>query len=222
MKTLRILAVDDHEMTMLGYKFILERIVFDNHNILVDTATSYAAGKQRIEDSAQSFPYDIILLDVQLFPPNESQPVNGEDLGKLARRLVPGSKIVFMSSFSDNYRINSILHSVNPEGYMVKTDIDPLTLEEAIRTVTRGNPYYSVKALNAIRRKMSNSIDLDEKDRKILYHLSVGTRTKDLEQYVDLSPSAIENRKRSLKTKFETENQNDMALILAAKNRGFL
>ena len=222
MKTLRILAVDDHEMTMLGYKFILERIVFDNHNILVDTATSYEAGKQRIEDSAQSFPYDIILLDVQLFPPNESQPVNGEDLGKLARRLVPDSKIVFMSSFSDNYRINSILHSVNPEGYMVKTDIDPLTLEEAIRTVTRGNPYYSVKALNAIRRKMSNSIDLDEKDRKILYHLSVGTRTKDLEQYVDLSPSAIENRKRSLKTKFETENQNDMALILAAKNRGFL
>ena len=222
MKTLRILAVDDHEMTMLGYKFILERIVFDNQNIIVDTATSYEAGKQRIEDSSHSFPYDIILLDVQLFPPNESQPVNGEDLGKLARRLVPESKIVFMSSFSDNYRINSILQSVNPEGYMVKTDIDPITLEEAVRTVTKGNPYYSIKALNAIRRKMSNRIDLDEKDRKILYHLSVGTRTKDLEKYVDLSPSAIENRKRSLKTKFETENQNDMALILAAKNRGFL
>ena len=222
MKTLRILAVDDHEMTMLGYKFILERIVFDNHNILVDTANSFESGKQKLVESASSFPYDLLLLDVQLFPPNESQPYNGEDLGKLARKLVPKTKILFMSSFSDNYRINSILQSVNPEGYMVKTDIDPMTLEEAVRTVTRGNPYYSVKALDAIRRKMSNSIDLDEKDRKILYHLSVGTRTKDLEKYVDLSPSSIENRKRSLKTKFETENQNDMALILAAKNRGFL
>ena len=222
MKTLRILAVDDHEMTMLGYKFILERIVFDNHNIVVDTATSYDSGKQKIEGSAQSFPYDILLLDVQLFPPNESQPHTGEELGKIARALVPQSKIIYMSSFSDNYRINTILHSVNPEGYMVKTDIDPMTLEEAIKTVNNGDPYYSVKALNAIRRKMANSFDLDEKDRKILYHLSVGTRTKDLEQFVDLSPSAIENRKRALKTKFETENQNDMALILAAKNRGFL
>ena len=222
MKTLRILAVDDHEMTMLGYKFILERIVFDNYNILVDTANSYEAGKEKIEDSASSFPYDILLLDVQLFPPNESQPHNGEELGKLARQLVPHSRIIYMSSFSDNYRINTILQSVNPEGYMVKTDIDPITLEDAIKTVSKGDPYYSAKALNAVRRKMSNSFDLDEKDRKILYHLSVGTRTKDLEQHVDLSPSAIENRKRSLKKKFETENQNAMALILAAKNRGFL
>ena len=30
MKTLRILAIDDHEMTMLGYKFILEGIDFDS------------------------------------------------------------------------------------------------------------------------------------------------------------------------------------------------
>ena len=51
MKTLRILAIDDHEMTMLGYKFILEGIEFDGHNIIVDTATSYHTGKKLIEDS---------------------------------------------------------------------------------------------------------------------------------------------------------------------------
>ena len=73
MKTLRILAVDDHEMTMLGYKFILERIVFDDHNIIVDTANTYEGGKQKIEESLHSFKYDIIFLDVQLFPPNEEQ-----------------------------------------------------------------------------------------------------------------------------------------------------
>ena len=48
MKTLRILAIDDHEMTMLGYKFILEGIEFDGHNIIVDTATSYHTGKKLI------------------------------------------------------------------------------------------------------------------------------------------------------------------------------
>ena len=222
MKTLRILAIDDHEMTMLGYKFILERIVFDDHNIIVDTATTFEAGKQKIEESATSFIYDIIFLDVQLFPPNEEQPNNGEDLGILARRLVPETKIIFMSSFSDNYRINSILKSVDPDGYMVKTDIDPKSLEQAVKTVVHQPPYYSSKALAAIRKKMSNDIMLDDNDKKILYHLSIGTRTKDLEQHIELSSSSIENRKRHLKTLFGTEKENDLALILEAKNRGFI
>ena len=222
MKTLRILAVDDHEMTMLGYKFILERIVFDDHNIIVDTATTFEGGKQKIEESMHSFKYDIIFLDVQLFPPNEEQPHNGEDLGLLARQLVPESKIIFMSSFSDNYRINSILKSVDPDGYMVKTDIDPKSLEQAVKTVVKQPPYYSSKALAAIRKKMSNDISLDENDRKILYHLSIGTKTKDLEKHIDLSNSSIENRKRHLKSLFGTEKENDLALILAAKNRGFI
>lgn len=222
MKTLRILAVDDHEMTMLGYKFILERIVFDDHNILVDTANTYESGKQKIEDSLHSFKYDIIFLDVQLFPPNEEQPHNGEDLGVLARKIVPDSKVIFMSSFSDNYRINSILKSVDPDGYMVKTDIDPKSLEQAVKTVLYEPPYYSSKALAAIRKRMANNITLDTNDKKILYHLSIGTKTKDLENHIELSNSSIENRKRHLKSIFGTEKENDLALIVAAKNRGFI
>ncbi|MEO9513540.1 MAG: histidine kinase [Flavobacteriaceae bacterium] len=222
MKTLRILAIDDHEMTMLGYKFILERIVFEDHSIIVDTANTYEGGKKLIEDSVNSFKYDILFMDVQLFPPNEDQPHTGEDLGVLARQLVPDTKIVFMSSFSDNYRINSILKSVDPDGYLVKTDIDPKTLEEAVKTVVINPPYYSSKALAAIRKKMTNDITLDEKDKKILYHLSIGTKNKDLEKFIRLSPSSIENRKRHLKSLFGTENENDLALILAAKNRGFI
>ncbi len=222
MSTLRILAIDDHEMTMLGYKFILERIAFDGYTILVDTANTYESGKKLIENSANSFKYDILFLDVQLFAPNEDQPYTGEDLGILARKIVPESKIVYMSSFSDNYRINSILKTVDPDGYLVKTDIDPKTLEDAVKTIVLNPPYYSSKALAAIRKKMSSDIDLDEKDRQILYHLSKGTKNKDLEKYIRLSPSSSENRKRHLKTLFGTENENDLALILAAKNRGFI
>ncbi|KAB5491886.1 MULTISPECIES: response regulator transcription factor [Flagellimonas] len=222
MKTLRILAIDDHEMTMLGYKFILENIDFEGYDIIVDTANTFEGGKKLIEDSVNSFKYDILLLDVQLFAPNENQPHSGEDLGILARKLVPESKIAFMSSFSDNFRINSILKSVDPDGYLVKTDIDPKTLEDAVKTIILNPPYYSSKALSAIRKKMANDIELDEKDKQILYHLSMGTKNKDLEKHIRLSPSSIENRKRHLKTLFGTENENDMALIIAAKNRGFI
>ena len=55
-----------------------------------------------------------------------------------------------------------------------------------------------------------------------LYHLSIGTKTKDIERHIDLSSSSIENRKRHLKSLFGTEKENDLALIVAAKNRGFI
>ncbi|MCR9262850.1 MAG: response regulator transcription factor [Flavobacteriaceae bacterium] len=225
MNTLRILAIDDHEMTTLGYKFTLEAITLDDYDtIIVDTTNTYEEAKKLIEDSVNSFKYDLLLLDVQLQNPDESseQPQTGEELGILARKIVPETKIAFMSSFSDNFRINGILKTVDPDGYLVKTDIDPKTLREAIKTVIQNPPYYSSKALSAIRKKMSNDLDIDEKDRQILYHLSKGTKTKDLEKFIRLSPSSIENRKRHMKTLFGTENENDLALILAAKNRGFI
>jgi len=222
MKTLRILAVDDHKMIMLGYKFILERLIFEDYNIIVDTAGSYEMGRKKIEDSSTSFKYDIILLDVQLHPPNEEKLYSGEDLGILARRIVPETKIIFMSSFGDNYRINSILKSVDPDGYMIKSDINPKVLEEGIKTVIKNPPFYSMRALSAIRKKMANDIYLNDNDKLILYHLAKGTKTKDLEKHIKLSSSSIENRKRHLKSLFGTEKENDLALILEAKNRGFI
>lgn len=221
MKTLRILAVDDHEMTTFGYKYILEDTNFEDFKVSVDTAKSFDLGKQKIENSAKSFRYDIILLDIQLSQ-GEGQPKSGEDLGILARKMVPESKIVFMSSFSDNYRINSILKTVNPEGYMVKSEIDQKSLEAMVTMVTTSPPYYTQKALAAIRKKMANDFSLDDNDKKILYHLFIGTKTKDMVNHISLSLAGIENRKRHLKMLFGIEKQNDQALITEAKKRGFI
>lgn len=223
MKTVRILAIDDHEMITIGYKYILEEAKFENYKVIMETAKSFELGKQKIENSAKSFKYDIILLDIHLSNTDEGGPPhNGEELGILARKLVPESKIVFMSSFSDNYRINSIFKSVDPEGYMVKSEIDQLSLEAMVKTVMTTPPYYTQKALAAVRKKMSNDITLDDNDKKILYHLSIGTKTKDMVDHISLSLAGIENRKRQLKSLFGTEKQNDLALITEAKNRGFL
>ncbi|MDX1363593.1 helix-turn-helix domain-containing protein [Arenibacter latericius] len=222
MKTLRILAIDDHEMITTGYKYILEAAEFEDFNIKVETANTFEIGKQKIEDSSRSFKYDLLLLDIQLTETHLEEPYSGEDLGILARKLVPETKVVFMSSFSDNYRINSILKNVNPEGYMVKSEVDQKSLIAMVNGVVTNPPYYSQKALVAIRKKISNDTTLDDNDKKILYHVSIGTRTKDMVDHINLSLAGIENRKRQLKTLFGVEKQNDLALITEAKIRGFL
>ena len=220
--TIRILAVDDHEMTTLGYKFILEDTEFDEYEVRMDTEKTFDGAIKKIKESMNLFPYDIILLDVQLSQSSDGPSKTGEELGIYARKISPGSKIVYMSSFSDNYRINSILKSVDPEGYMVKTEIDQLSLQTMVRTVMTSPPYYTQKALSAIRKRMANDIYLDENDKKILYYLSIGTKTKDMTKYISLSLPSIENRKRHLKTLFGVEKQNDQALIIESRNRGFL
>lgn len=223
MKTLRILAVDDHEMTTLGYKYILEDSPVGDYEVHMDMAKDYESAKEKLERSVQSFPYDILLLDIQLAQRQDVPPKTGEDLGILARKISPNSKIVFMSSYSDNYRINSILKTVDPEGYMVKTEIDQHTLKEMIPTVMNNPPYYTHKALAAIRRKMANDdLGLDTTDKKILYLLSVGTKTKDMVDHLPLSLPGIENRKRQIKSLFGIEKQNDQALISEARKRGFI
>lgn len=222
MDIIRILAVDDHEMTTLGYKFILEDTEFDNFKVKMDTAKTFEEARKRIEDSVRGMKYNIILLDIQLSQAKEVPVKTGEDLGILARKISPESKIVFMTSFSDNYRINSILQSVDPEGFMVKSEIDQKSLQAMVKTVTTNPPYYTQKALAAIRKKMATDINLDDNDRKILYYLSIGTKTKDMVKHISLSLPGIENRKRQLKTLFGVEKQNDRALIEESKNRGFL
>ena len=224
MNNIRILAVDDHEMTLIGYKYILEEISFNNQAISVETATNFEVASRLIINSNKSVGYNVILLDIQLGATKEenASPKTGEDLGILAREYCPDASIVFLSSFSDNYRINSILNSVNPEGYMVKAEIDQKALEAMIKTVLTSPPYYTKKALIAIRKRMANDLPLDDNDKKILFHLSIGTKTKDMSAHISLSLPGIENRKRQLKKMFCVEKQNDQALITEGKRRGFI
>lgn len=222
MRIVRILAVDDHEMTTTGYKYILEAEEFDDFEVRVEIATNFEMGKEKIEFSARTLNYDIILLDIQLFPSHSKDPRSGEDLGILAREIVPESKVVFMSSFSDNLRINSIFKSVDPDGYMVKSEIDEKSLRAMVETVVSKPPYYTAGAFEAIRRRMTNDIVLDELDKKILYYISIGTRTKDIAPLISSANTTVESRKRQLKILFGIENGNDIKLVEEARKKGFL
>ncbi len=223
MKTIRLLSVDDHAMTAMGYKYILEGSEFDDFQVKVDTVNTFEGAIEKIDFSARSLPYDILLLDISLFPSHSGDTRSGEDLGIYARKKVPTSKVVFMSSFSDSYRINSIFKSVDPDGYMVKSEIDEQSLCAMVRTVLERPPYYTASALSAIRKKMANDYDLvDDTDKKTLHYISIGTRTKDIGPLISVAPTTVEARKRQLKQLFGIEQGNDIELIEEARNRGFI
>ena len=222
MDKLRILTVDDHEMRMMGYKYILERIDFNGTSIQLDTAKSFDEGKEKIDLSLSGFGYDIIFLDVMLATYEEPDAKNGEDLGAYGRLKSPESKIVFMSSFSDSYRVNSILSNLDPEGYLVKSDINKESLTTMVHTVMTSPPFYSKGTLATIRKRLANDLPLDQLDKDIMHLLSLGVKTKDMTKTIPLSLAGIESRKRHIKSLFDIDKQNDQALLHQAKQRGFI
>ncbi|MFT5217594.1 MAG: hypothetical protein ACI83H_002734 [Glaciecola sp.] len=83
-------------------------------------------------------------------------------------------------------------------------------------------PYYSSTVNNFLKTSVSNDIYLDDVNRKILHLLSQGIKTRSLKEYIDLSMSAIEKRKKSLKELFLIEDGKDETLLNEARKKGFL
>ena len=181
METIRILAVDDHEMTTLGYKFILEDTDFENFKVQMDTAKSFDAARQKIGNSVTiSSTMPLFYYDIQLSQnPHEGPPPRPERSWVfMPERSLPHPRSYLCLPLVITFALTAFLRSVDPEGYMVKTEIDQMSLQAMVRTVMTSPPYYTQKALMAIRKKMANDLNLDDNDRKILYYLSIGTKTK--------------------------------------------
>jgi len=166
--------------------------------------------------------WDLVFLDIRLPASKDRRILSGEDLGEMIRENHPLAKIIVATTFNDNYRIQNIFKSLNPEGFLIKNDLDPKELVSAIIKIMQGGVHYSQTVSNLMRIKMHRNINIDKKDRQILFELSLGTKMKDLPNIVPLSIAGIEKRKRILKEIFDVEDQGDKALILKARELGFI
>ena len=162
------------------------------------------------------------LLDINIPPSEDKKILCGEDIGIELRKYFPQIKIIVYTSNNDNYRLNNILRSINPEGFLIKSDINYKNLVDAISRVLINPPYYSNTILNLIRQHISSDFLLDSIDRVVLYQLSKGTKTKDLPKFVKLSKGGVERRKRHLKEVFNIEDKSDKKLIQIAKEKGYI
>ena len=219
-----VLIVEDHPIIAETYKNILSGLT-DNSNSYqfnIDIAYNADSALHKINTALKSTLYDLILLDISIPPSEDKKIMSGEDLGILIRKKSLDVKIIVITAFNDNFRLNNILKSFKPNAILVKTDIDFNILNGAIKTVLKGSPSYSMTVMNLIRNQMSYDFVLDNKDRIILYQLSIGTRMKELARIVPLSIPGLERRKYRLIEAFNVVNQNDRALVDKAQEAGFV
>ncbi|NQY30145.1 MAG: response regulator transcription factor [Flavobacteriaceae bacterium] len=216
-----VLIIDDHPLIAEVYENALLNIAAKN-NTHEFAITIVNTCDKAIECIRKGTTIDLIFLDINLPKSTDEQFLSGEDLGIEIRKLLPETKIIVATTYNDNYRIHNILKSINPDGFLIKNDINRKDLITAIEAVLEGTPSFSKTVLNILRAHINHDIFVDKIDRDILHQLSIGTKMIDLPTVIPLSKGGIESRKRRLKEIFNIENENDKALVQLAKEKGFI
>ena len=218
----KILMVDDHPMIIEGYQNTLMATKKEHQQLDIDIASTCDMANDLIKRSANTIPYDICFFDIKLPPSSDGLITSGEDLAKIARTYLPDAKIVILTMFNESYRVHNIIKEIQPEGLLIKSDLTSSELAEAFQHILENPPYYSSTVQGFVSTTITSDIHLDDINRKILHLLSQGVKTKSLREYIDLSMSAIEKRKKQLKLLFSVEDGKDETLLKEAREKGFL
>jgi len=219
-----VLIIDDHPIISDSYKRILKKFSQDKEefSFQVETVHDCDSAMDKINQASKGKGIDIIFLDIQLPPSKNEKILSGEDLGVKIKELLPNSKIIIATTYNDNFRIKNIFKTINPDGFLIKNDLDSKELMMAIETILKGAPFFSKSVLQSFRNFIMNEYMLDEIDRRMLYELSFGTKMKALSKIIHLSIPALEKRKHHLKEIFDVKDKDDRALIIKAKEKGFI
>ena len=222
MKNINILMVDDHPIIIEGYQNVLMATKEEDQTLLVDTANNCDTAVIMIERASKAIHYDVCFFDISLPGSEDGKYTSGEDLALLAKKLLPKAKIVILTMFNESFRIHNIIKEIDPDGFLIKSDLTSMELADAFQQILKSPPYYSNTVNNFVKKSFTSEIYVDDINRKILHLLSQGVKTKSLNEYINLSTSALEKRKKQLKFLFSVEDGKDESLLREAREKGYL
>jgi DNA-binding NarL/FixJ family response regulator len=204
MKPLRILLVDDQRMFVESM-----RVVLESSELSVDDVHVAQDGERALATLAR-YPIDIVLLDVHM--PN----VDGLQVLRHIRSHHADVPVIMLSAFGyDEYVRNALAEGAR--GYLLK-DESPSLVVSAIRQVLEGGMVISEQT---VRDVVAGSVDrdaspksapewlsyLNEKERKILYLISLGQDNHEIARDTNLSYQTVRNYVSSIYHKLGITNR---------------
>jgi DNA-binding NarL/FixJ family response regulator len=176
---IKVLVVDDHIVVRSGIEQVLATT--DDMEIV-----GLAPDGQRAVEMVQALKPDVVLMDL-------SMPVmDGVEATRRIRALAPDTKVVVLTSFSDQARITDAM-AAGAEGYLLK-HAEPAQIMDAIRSVLSGGVPLDPKAARVMlnsQRELRPSDPLSSREREVLVLLCKGMANKQIARHLGISERTV-------------------------------
>jgi len=206
-QTIRVMAVDDHELLTSGIHYVL--LSFDDLQ-LVATASN---GDQALELCEQARP-SVILMDMMM------SGMDGPATTQAIRERFPEVQVLALSSFCDQELVQRAMEA-GAIGYLLK-GIPPNELASAIRAAYAGRPTMAPEAMQALVRAARPSSklgqDLTDREREVLALLVEGLSNAEIAERLVLSLPTVKGHVSNIISKLQASSRTEAAL-LAVKHK---
>jgi len=191
MKRTSILLADDHSLVLAGIRRLLESTY--------DVVGAVDNGKSLVEEALRLKP-DLVVLDI-------SMPIlNGIDAGREIKRLLPETKLVFISMHSTAIYVRKAIEA-GACAYVLKSGAAEELLK-AIEVIRQGGTYFSpgfgfdvIESFRPGPRESARHIvELTPRQRQILQLIAEGKQNKEIACLISVSVKTVEFHRSRLMT----------------------
>ena len=213
--SIKILLVEDHELTRKGIAYSLK--TFPDIEIIGDVDN----GKKAVDFISSKKP-DVILMDIAM-------PVmNGIDATKKINESYPDIKIIMLTSINEKQSVLSAFHS-GANAYCMK-DIKSEELINIIKAIMTGavwiDPNIARYVLNIIQptcipaenKTPTNIFNLTAREREILKLIAEGRSNKDIAEKLVLSLHTVKNHVKNIIQKLAVDDRTQAAILALKEN----
>lgn len=211
MSAIRVIIADDHKLTRLGMRRMLEDI--PDIKVLAEAQSGEAA----VEMVTHLRP-DVVLMDVEM------PGIGGLEATRRCIRACPGVRIIAVTMHEDEPYPTKLL-GVGASGYLTKgADMDEIVL--AIKKVITGGRYISAQvaqqlALRPFNEAMSSPFTvLSAREMQITLMIVKGHKVPEISDKLSLSPKTINTYRYRIFEKLAVPN--DVSLVKLAIQHGIV
>jgi DNA-binding NarL/FixJ family response regulator len=211
---INILIADDHTMFVDGMESILK---VESDFVVVGKCYDGPAVLDFVKDNN----VDIVLLDVNL------PAMNGIEVCKALAQSKPNVRVLAISMFNEESFVSEILNH-GAKGYILKnTGRDELLV--AIRTVAKGDSYFSNEVTETIMKSLMNQRKasakssafipkLSRREKEVLKLIAQEFTTQEIGDSLFISLKTVESHRSSLLSKLNARNSVGLVRIAIENN----
>lgn len=213
MKKIKIFIVDDHPIFKKGLITQLKEFNF------IEIVGSAENGKDFLE-KLKNISVDIVFMDIKM------PEMDGITTTINALKKYPKLKVIALSMFGDEEYLQSMLDA-GAKGFLLK-NIEKDDLEKAIKTVIKGNNFFSEELITILTSKFVNKpksvsdsnkpIKITKKEYAVLKLICQGITTQEISNILLISQRTIDSYRAKLLRKIGVKNTVGL-VTYAIKNR---